>query len=85
MLGGEASDGVLELSGLDRVGGEEGYVRAGLDFDELSTDLAAGEDVPGLQDLVLKGGIEVELDGIALLQLLWLGHCDSEREKGGFD
>lgn len=66
LLGGESPDHALELRGLDEGRGEEGDVGAGFDLDELSADLAASEHVPGLEDLVLERGIEVQLDRIAL-------------------
>lgn len=64
MLGREGFEDGLELGGVEEGGGEEGEVGAGLGGDELGADLAAGEDVPGFEDLVLQRWVEVELDRV---------------------
>lgn len=66
MTGGKGAEGGEEAVGVEGGGGKEGDVRARLHVDEVFGDLPAGKDVPGLEDLVLEGGVEVELDGVAL-------------------
>lgn len=68
VLGGEGLERVEELGRVEGRGGEEGEVGAGLHVDELRADLTSGQGVPGLEHLVLEGGVEVELDGVAHLR-----------------
>lgn len=66
LLGREVLYDILKFGRVEAGAGEESDVRPRFKLDELGADLAPGENIPGLQDLVFKRRIEVELNCVAL-------------------